>query len=76
VLEGVGAVPLTALGIGAIIQYLFRPLLGLLPSVDPPSLPLPDISWPDLRASSYPAGRRRCWTASLTGSRSSPASAR
>lgn len=51
VLEGVGAVLLTVLGIGAIIQYLLRPLLGLLPSVDLPSLPmpdLPDIPWPDI----------------------------
>jgi hypothetical protein len=51
VLEGVGAVLLTVLGIGAIIQYLLRPLLGLLPSVDLPSLPLPDlpdVPWPDI----------------------------
>jgi hypothetical protein len=72
VLEGVGAVLLTVLGVGAIIQYLLRPLLGLLPSVDLPSLPLPDlpdIPWPDISWPDLPSFELPGWLKALLDSK-------
>jgi len=72
VLEGAGAVLLTVLGIGALIQYLLRPLLALLPSVDLPSLPLPDlpdIPWPDIPLPDLPRFELPGWVQALLDSK-------
>jgi len=72
VLEGVGAVLLTVLGIGAIIRYLLQPLLELLPSVDLPTLPLPDlpdIPWPDIPLPDLPSFELPGWVQALLESK-------